>query len=89
MSWASRSYSEAFLLVSQTSSFSDIKATNHEADPLSPWPEVQGISGARDKREGTGGSHKSAPRRRGGGQKPLRRRRRVGGKEGGREGGRR
>lgn len=89
MSWASRSYSEAFLLVSQTSSFSDIKATNHQADALYPWPEAQGISGARDKQEGTGGSHKSAPRRRGGGQKPLRRRRRVGGKEGGREGGRR
>lgn len=35
MSWASRSYSEGFLLVSQTFPFSDIKATSHQADPLS------------------------------------------------------
>lgn len=35
MSWASGSHSEAFLPVSQTSSSSDVTATNRQADPFS------------------------------------------------------
>lgn len=39
------------------------------------WPGEEGVSEPRDRREGTGGSHKSALRRGGSGREPLRRRR--------------
>ncbi|XP_047410749.1 translation initiation factor IF-2-like [Sciurus carolinensis] len=58
----------------ETSSSSGGTATNRQADPLSSLGQRRGCFKTQDGREGTVGSHKSAPRRGEGGREPLRRR---------------